>query len=162
MRLISLLLPPLNRFKAILPRLQPWYLLRPSGPRTEARRLIGWILEMQVPQAAQQPDSGMLSSHTLRGDHELRAVIVDGRLDTDLSNLAGLPEGVYVGSIRDAPEEVVAMRLVGPVARFPSLRGCQAPPTCCQAHFLPKVASNMCQADRVRRPVRCPAWMRFL
>ena len=72
---------------------------------------------MQVPEVAAGAAKGMLSSHVLREDNELRAVIVDGCLDQGLSNLSGLPDGVYIGSIQDAPEEVVAMRLVSPASR---------------------------------------------
>ena len=71
---------------------------------------------MQVPEAAEGAARGMLSSHVLREDNELRAVIVDGVLDQGLSNLSGLPDGVYIGGIRDAPEELVAMRLVSPAS----------------------------------------------
>ncbi|KAK9861536.1 hypothetical protein WJX84_012155 [Apatococcus fuscideae] len=67
--------------------------------------------QIQVPAASQGAASSMLADHTLREDDELRAVIVDGCLDAGLSNLAGLPEGVFVGSVRDAPEDLVAMRL---------------------------------------------------
>ena len=50
---------------------------------------------------------------TLDEDPAYRLVVVDGQVSAQLSSLAGLPEGVFTGSLHDAPDQATADNLVG-------------------------------------------------
>ena len=60
-----------------------------------------------------------LEGTAIDGLDAARVVLVNGHLDRDLSDLSGLPDGVTVGSLRDAAREggAVVARFFGQVAR---------------------------------------------
>ncbi len=66
-----------------------------------------------------QVASGHDGGHAV-ADHPLEAaaqlVIVDGAPSAELSSLSGLPDGVYVGGIHNAPSQAVSQNLVSNLA----------------------------------------------
>ena len=52
------------------------------------------------------------SQYPLQEAAASQLVIVDGLLSLELSSLSSMPDGVYVGGVKDAPSQIVAAQLV--------------------------------------------------
>ena len=65
---------------------------------------------LQVANGASAADA--VSQHPLPEVSASQLVIVDGVPSLELSNLSSMPDGVYVGGIQNAPDQVVSHQLV--------------------------------------------------
>ena len=71
------------------------------------------MLGCTVPQVSTgQVNQETTDQRILDGDPAYRLVVVDGQVSAQLSSLAGLPEGVFIGSLQDAPDHATADNLV--------------------------------------------------
>ena len=74
-----------------------------------------------TPPPSPQPASGSVPIHPQRVSEGFplpeadltRLVLVNGKLRLELSDLSGLPEGVYLGSIQAAPEATASKLVSG-------------------------------------------------
>lgn len=83
-----------------------------------------------------------LAAAGMKADAAATVVVVDGQIDEQRSSLGGLPEGVYVGGLAGAPQDVVSFALVSaaPTALCPDAVGrgacaCAALAWCCLCRF---------------------------
>ena len=65
---------------------------------------------LQIPNGSGAKDT--VTQHPLEESSASQLVIVDGIPSSELSNLSGLPDDVYVGGAQHAPSQVVAQQLV--------------------------------------------------
>lgn len=80
-------------------------------------------------------DQEAADQRNLDTDPAHKLVVVDGQVSAQLSNMAGLPDGVFIGSLQDAPNQATADQLVsqGNHLHFAAVG---ALPHCCINHLV--------------------------